>query len=106
MTPRSRAIDAQLERIERMLQRAGNRLNAAIRKEDAGDAIAASDVTSFHADMRKLVAEAAKLRPSSTTGLASKARIVGVHYELVTVGRAVLRSLIEDLHANGRDRHR
>ena len=95
MTFQNRAADARLRSIERALQGAGNRLNAIIRREDAGDSTA--DAMPLHCEIRRLVDEAASLHPVSNAGLAVKARIVARHYDLAAEGRAVLRSLVEDL---------
>ena len=95
MTFRNRAADARLRSIERALQNAGNRLNAIIRREDAGDKTA--DAMPIHREIRRLIEEAADLHPVSNAGLAAKARIVARYYELAAEGRAVLGSLVEDL---------
>lgn len=99
MTQKSRAVEARLIGIERALASAGHQLNAAIQKEDAGDASASAVVLATLDKQRRLIEQAATLRPSSKGGFASKARIVGNHVDRAGVGRAVLRSLVEDLHA-------
>ena len=99
MTQKSRAVEARLSRIERDLLNVSRRLNSAIQKEDAGDCDASAIVAAMLTKERALIEQAAALRPLSKAGLASKGRIVGRHFEISGVGRAVLRSLVEDLHA-------
>jgi hypothetical protein len=96
MTSRNRAADARLLSIERALQKLGNRLRAAIRREDDGDA--AANTMPIHDEVARLVGETAELHPMSDAGMASKARIVLAYYGLAEGGRAVLHSLVADLH--------
>lgn len=95
MTFHNRAADARLSRIEKALQSAENRLDAAIQKEDLGDETSNSDA--LHDEIRALVDEASYLRPVSSDGLASKARIAVKSYNLASVGQSILYSLVEDL---------
>lgn len=103
MTHRNRAADARLRSIEKALQAQGHKLNATIRREDAGDPKA--DTLPVHAAIRCLMEEASSLRPASSAGLAIKARIiVGAGYDITQAGYALLHSLASDLDA--KDRHR
>lgn len=102
MTFQNRAADARLSRIEKALQSAENRLDAAIHREDAGDET--SNPNPLHDEIRTLVGEATELHPVSNAGLASKARIVVKNYDLAFVGRPILYSLVEDLQVRERRR--
>lgn len=99
MTPKIRAVEARLLRIERALTSTDHQLDFASKREEAGDLEARSTVAEMLAKQQRLIKQAALLRPLSKTGFASKARIVGRNIDTVGVGRAVFRSLIEDLHA-------
>ena len=105
MTHRNRAADARLRSIEKALQDQGHRLNATIRREDAGDPKA--DTLPVHAAIRCLMEEAVSLRPASYRGLAVKARIVaGAGYDITQAGYALMRSLASDLNERDRQRRR
>ena len=99
MTPKMRAVEARMTKIERELLSTDRQLMSASRKEDAGDASAAAVVQTMIDKQRRLIEQAALLRPLSKGGFASKARIVGRNFDRVGLGRTVLRSLVEDLHA-------
>jgi len=101
MTFRNCAADARLRRIEKALQTEGHRLNATIRREDAGDLTA--DTIPVHDAVARLVDEASRLRPASYAGLAAKARIVvGSGQDLSQTGRVLLYSLANDLDRRDR----
>ena len=102
MTFQNRAAAARLIRIERALRNAENRLDAAIHRQDTRGEV--SDVTPLHNQIRALVGEATDLHPASDAGLASKARIVVRNYNLASVGRSILYSLVEDLQVRERRR--
>ena len=99
MTSKSRAIDVRLKTIERALLNAEARRSWALGREEAGEAGASATVLAIHERIRELVDQATRIRPVSLIGLAAKARIAGRHHDLVSAGRAVFRSLVEDLHA-------
>lgn len=99
MKPKDRAVEARLLKIERTLVSAGHRFKSASAKEDAGDQQAGVVVQAMLRLQRLLVEQTADIRPVSLTGLAAKARIAGHHLDMTPAGRAVVRSLVEDLHA-------
>ena len=99
MTPKMRAVEARMTKIERELLSTDRLLKSASKKEDAGDAAAGAVVLTMLDKQRRLIMQATLLRPLSKGGFASKARIVGRNIDKIGLGRAVLRSLVEDLHA-------
>lgn len=99
MTPKMRAVEARMAKIERDLLNTDRELMAASKKEDTGDAAAAAAVLALLNKQRRLLDQAIFLRPLSKIGFASKARIVARNFNKVGIGRAILRSLVEDLHA-------
>ena len=102
MTFQNRAADARLGRIEKALQTAENRLDAAVYMGKAGESPVLSD--ELHKAINTLVGEASNLRPFSRAGFASKARITARNHHLASVGRSILYSLVEDLQVMGRRR--
>ena len=99
MTFKNRAADARLGRIEKALQSAENRLDAAVYTGKAGDSAIVSD--KLHEMINSLVSEASTLRPMSRAGFAAKARITVRNHHLASVGRSILYSLVEDLQVMG-----
>ena len=95
MTFKNRAADARLGRIEKALQSAENRLDAAVFAGSIGDGSFIPD--KLHKTINALVGEASNLCPISHAGFASKARITARTHHLASVGRLVLGSLVEDL---------
>lgn len=103
MTFQNRAADARLSRIEKALQSAERRLDAAIVRDGlSSSGNETGDKADLHNEIEALVGEAARLHPASPAGMASKARIVWKNYDLAFVGRTILYSLIEDLQAKER----
>lgn len=99
MTPKIRAVEVRMKRIEHELLNTDRQLMWASKKEEAGDTSAGAAVLLMLAKQRRLIQQATLLRPLSKAGFASKARIVGRNFNRIGLGPAVLRSLVEDLHA-------
>jgi hypothetical protein len=99
MTPKIRAVEARMTRIERELLSTDRQIRSASEREDAGDVSAGIEVLTTLDKQRRLIEQASRLRPLSKAGFASKARVVGRYIDKIGLGRAALRSLVEDLHA-------
>ena len=101
MAFKNRAADARLLGIEKALQGQERRLNTTIRRQDAGDLVA--DSMRVHQSTRRLMEEAAELRPTSSVGFAAKARMLAaVRDDTSAAARALLRSLLNDLDSRDR----
>lgn len=97
MSFQNRAADARLGRIEKALQSAENRLDAAIVRDGLLSYNETDDKAALHDEIKTLLDEAARLHPASAAGIAAKARIVVKNYDLGFAGQSILYSLIEDL---------